>query len=344
MDGYPARAMAGRCAEDYGWAGAFAAEEFAAERAAMMSRLYNDERLWEHVCMVAFAEHYVLVDDDCEAGIGKPFETFQRQRELVRPHRKIFSGVVLRDWEAPDVDGIDRKLSDFKEKGVDYVRLECNFGSVEEIGGAARLADDPMFSARFDQLAGVAKRCQDRGLVPLVLLQVPWREPGESSDYFASAVKCFAAALRGANAESRRLLLETRPPVGLSAREERGLSGTDRTSLGLATGRGMFDAIDEAFGGDTIAGFCVAGGSTKGDVPTAMEDDTQDAVRQGIRERARRKWDYDVCFWEMGAKLMLQPEVGRLWGDGGARRNAACELFRANAEALAEEIARRRPV
>ena len=46
----------------------------------------------------------------------------------------------------------------------------------------------------------------------------------------------------------------------------------------------------------------------------AMEDDTQDAVRQGIRKGARTKWGYDICFWEMGAKLMLQPEVGQHGG------------------------------
>ena len=70
-----------------------------------------------------------------------------------------------------------------------------------------------------------------------------------------------------------------------------------------------------------------------------MEDDCQHAVRQGMRQCARVKWGYDLCFWEMGAKLMLQPEVGRLWGDdrrGGP--DAACELFRANAEGLADEI------
>ena len=69
-----------------------------------------------------------------------------------------------------------------------------------------------------------------------------------------------------------------------------------------------------------------------------MEDDTQNAVRQGMRQCARRRWGFDVCFWEMGAKLMLQPKVGRLWGHTQAERDAARELFRVNAEDMAEEI------
>ena len=116
------------------------------------------------------------------------------------------------------------------------------------------------------------------------------------------------------------------------------MSASDRVSIGLATGQKMFDIIEEAFGGDTITGFCVAGGSTKGNVHTAMEDDTQNAVRQGIRQGAQRKWGYDLVFWEMGAKLMLQPKVGRLWDKTSGRRDAARELFSVNAEDLADEI------
>ena len=83
----------------------------------------------------------------------------------------------------------------------------------------------------------------------------------------------------------------------------------------------------------------MAGGSTKGDLPQAMEDDTQHAVRQGLRQRAREHWGYDLCFWEMGAKLMLQPKVGRLWASQTrAGRDAARELFVVNAEDLADEI------
>lgn len=171
-----------------------------------------------------------------------------------------------------------------------------------------------------------------------MLIQVPWREPGDSNYYFDRTAKSFAGALRSAGVESRKVIFETRPPIGLSAQAEKGMKGSARISLGLETGRKMFEAIHEAFGGDTIAGFCVAGGSTKGDLPTAMEDDTQNAVRQGIRSCARQTWGFDVCFWEMGAKLMLQPKVGRLWGNGQGGRDAARELFRVNAGDLADEI------
>ena len=40
----------------------------------------------------------------------------------------------------------------------------------------------------------------------------------------------------------------------------------------------------------------------------------------------------------MGAKLMLQPKVGRLWGHTQAERDAARELFRLNAEDMAREV------
>jgi len=339
MDGYSEDAMMARCAEDYRWARKFSADAFASERASMMSHLYDNGRLWEHVSMVAFAEHYVLVDDDFgeETAIAKPFVTFQRQREILSPGR-IFGGVVLSDWEGLDNNGIEQKLAAFKEKGIDYVRIECNFGLADDIGGTTQL-DNPLFSARFGRLAEAAKKCQNQEMVPLVLLQVPWREPGEDSKvYFEKAVKIFARALKKEDVESKRVLFETRPPIGVSAQEEKGLGATARISLGLETGHTIFDVIREAFDGKSIAGFCVAGGSTKGDVPTAMEDDTQNAVRQGVRDCARRYWGYSVCFWEMGAKLMLQPKVGRLWASGPGGRDAARELFCVNAEDLAEEI------
>ena len=69
-----------------------------------------------------------------------------------------------------------------------------------------------------------------------------------------------------------------------------------------------------------------------------MEDDTQNAVRQGIRYLAREYWDYDFCFWEMGAKRMLQPQVGRLWRKGDGGRNVARRLFCVNAQDMADEI------
>ena len=148
----------------------------------------------------------------------------------------------------------------------------------------------------------------------------------------------FASAARSAKVETRRLLLETRPPLAFTAQEERGLPATARIASGLEVGKQMFNVINEAFYGDSLAGYCVAGGSTKGELPPAMEDDTQNGVRQGFRERAREVWGYDACFWEMGAKLMLQPKVGRLWGVSQMERDAARELFRVNAMDLAEEI------
>ena len=151
-------------------------------------------------------------------------------------------------------------------------------------------------------------------------------------------MESFAEAARNAKVDHGRLFLETRPPLAFSAQEERGFRGTARTTVGLEIGQQMFDALHRALDGATIPGFCVAGGSTKGDLPAAMEDDTQNAVRQGIRLRAREQWGYDACFWEMGAKLMLQPKVGRLWGRTQAERGAARELFRVNAMDMADEI------
>ena len=158
-------------------------------------------------------------------------------------------------------------------------------------------------------------------------------------DYFEQTIKIFAKELKSIGAASKQLILETRPPIAVSANEERSFSGTARILLGLRTGRRMFEVIQEAFDGDTIAGFCVAGGSTRGDNPTAMEDDCQNAVRQGMRQCAKQQWGFDLCFWAMGAKLMLQPKVGRLWGvNTQAGRDAARELFCVNAKDLADEI------
>ena len=358
MDGYSEQAMLERCEQDYKWAKRFSRESFLSERAKMvshararrlprltvcgaplfsqMSHLYANEQLWTHVCMVGFAEHYVLTNGT-EEDIAKPFDTFQLQKRSRPPEAPIFGGVVLQGWQ-DDAGGVavEHKVGAFKEAGVDYIRLECNLGSVDEIGEPSRLADDP----RFRRLAEVAMICQKQEIVPLILLQLPWREKGDhvSSEYFKHAVESFAKALKSLKVELRGLLFETRPPMALSAQEEKGLSGTARESLGLEIGRQMFEIIDQAFDGDAIAGFCVAGGSTKGDLPLAMEDDTQNAVRQGMRQRARRRWGYEACFWEMGAKLMLQPKVGRLWGQSQAGRDAARELFRVNAEDMAEEI------
>ncbi|KAL7546589.1 hypothetical protein ACHAWF_009927 [Thalassiosira exigua] len=341
MDGYSPGAMAARCAEDYGWADAGGRDDgrLASERAAMMAHLYDEPELWGNVSMVAFAEHYVLTDDGDGGAIARPFETFRRQRSARPPDRPVFAGVVLADWEALGEDGVDEKLLTYERRGIDYVRLECNFGEARDLGGPERLAEDPKIRDRFRRLAKAARACQKREMVPLVLLQVPWRETGgESGRYFEQGIRSFADASRNVEVETTRLLLETRPPVGISAREERDLDGEARISLGLKTGGKMFDVIREAFDGGTVAGFCVAGGSTKGDNPTAMEDDTQNAVRQGMRREAKRQWGYEMCFWEMGAKLMLQPEVGRLWGSGPGGQDSARELFCNNAKALSNEI------
>jgi hypothetical protein len=180
-------------------------------------------------------------------------------------------------------------------------------------------------------------------MVPLILLQVPWRE-ADSIDYFHQAMKSLAAEIQNAEVESKQVILETRPPIGISAQEEEGMSSTMRQELGFQIGQKMFQSINEAFKGkaNNFAGFCVAGGSTKGKFPTAMQDDTQNAVRQGIRTCAREEWGYELCFWEMGAKRMLQPKVGRLWrnnnGQATIGRDAARELFCVNARDLADEI------
>eukprot|EP00531_Pseudo-nitzschia_arenysensis_P020592 CAMPEP_0116147288 /NCGR_PEP_ID=MMETSP0329-20121206/17673_1 /TAXON_ID=697910 /ORGANISM="Pseudo-nitzschia arenysensis, Strain B593" /LENGTH=366 /DNA_ID=CAMNT_0003643203 /DNA_START=213 /DNA_END=1309 /DNA_ORIENTATION=- len=327
MDGYSEMAMTTRCQEDYKWEEVFDSEDFSSERANMMSHLYNNEQLWVYTNMVAFADHYVLNPE-------KPFETFLKQKES-RPEElpPIFGGVVWKGWEDPQ----DNAPTTFSEAGIDYVRMECNFGMDEDIGGASNLANSP-HRERFCQLAQAAKACQDSKMVPLILLQFPWRDPDISVDYFRSAVTEFASALNEAGVASNQLLFETRPPIGLSAQEERGMSGSERVKLGYDTGTTMFEIFKKAFS-NPIAGFCVAGGSTKGDNPTAMEDDTQNAVRQGIRECARTKWNFDFCFWEMGAKLMLQPKVGRLWATNTpAGRDAAREFFSINAKDLADEI------
>ena len=177
-------------------------------------------------------------------------------------------------------------------------------------------------------------------MVPLALLQLPWREI-DSIDYFHQAMNSLASELHNAEVNCEQLILETRPPIGISALLEEGMNGTARQELGFQTGKTMFQAIHEAFFQEyntTIAGFCVAGGSTKGEFPTAMQDDTQNAVRQGIRLCALEEWGYDLCFWEMGAKLMLQPEVGRLWGQQGGGRDAARDMFGLNARNMADEI------
>lgn len=367
MDGYSEKAMNARCVEDYLWettpkatatAPSLGEERdesavLASERAKMMAHLYDHGELWKHTCMVAFAEHYVLVDKSpsaegtLENSISKPYDTFRHQKASRPMEEPIFAGVVWEDWERDDESSnSNNKLDRFGEHGIDYVRIHCNLQAITD---PAQLSPgDPATHTCFGRLAAAARECQLRGMVPLVLLQVRWREPeNHSLSCYRNAMASLAAAFRAAKVDPTRVLLETRPPIGLSAKEEAtALTKAERIALGQQTGRTMFGVLNEAFGGAPIAGFCVAGGSTKGMVPTAMEDDTQNAVRQGIRESAREMWGYDVCFWEMGAKLMLQPAVGRLWCDqSGDRRDAAAarELFGSNARDLAEEIVQADP-
>ena len=151
-----------------------------------MSHLYDNRQLWKYVSLVGFAEHYVLGLSD-GSDIAKPFQTFQRQQNLQTAESPIFSGVVLTGWQDLEAGRkvAEQKLASLKESGVDYIRLECNLGSADEIGGAAQLVDSRTCSERLRHLAKIAKACQRQEMVPLVLLQVPWREPGqESSKYF----------------------------------------------------------------------------------------------------------------------------------------------------------------
>ena len=139
--------------------------------------------------------------------------------------KPIFGGVVLSSWQSMDAHAVEVKLDAFKAAGIDYIRLECNLGTVDEIGGPEQLADDP----RFSRLAEVARICQTHEMVPLILLQVPWRESGDTaSRYFKQAVHAFAEALRRAQVAPRRVLFETRPPMALTAQEERGHSLAQR--------------------------------------------------------------------------------------------------------------------
>ncbi|CAK0810401.1 unnamed protein product [Prorocentrum cordatum] len=88
MGGCSKRAMASRCAEDYTWERACSPGSFPSERARAMSHLYDNVQLWEHVSTVAFVENYA-VDVGLGEDMSKPFETFQRQKNL-RPEDIFF--------------------------------------------------------------------------------------------------------------------------------------------------------------------------------------------------------------------------------------------------------------
>ena len=180
MDAYGKQAMLDRCMEDYNWGDKFSTREIPAERAHMMSHLYDNAQLWEYVSMVGFAEHYILDLTDDE-DVTQPFAVFQKHQGSQPAEKPIFSGVVFDDWQNVASPAAEQKIAAFKEKGIDYIRLHCNFGSADKIGGAAKLAKSPLLA----QLAEVAHICQKQEMVPLVLIMVPWREPGtDSRDYF----------------------------------------------------------------------------------------------------------------------------------------------------------------
>ena len=314
MDGYSQAAMMERCRDDYKWD--IEHSETSKERVKMMSHLYDNKMLYEYVNMVAFAEHY-LHDDN------KAYQTFVKYKKLQPLNQPIFAGVVWDNWQQ------DLQQDDLHLPKMDYVRMHCNLEVAPD--------NDNTYSL-YRRLAVAAKKCQIYEMVPVMLIQVPWRVKN-ASKYFSEAMNTLAKELEIAGVDSNKMILETRPPIGISAQEEEGMVGSMRIELGFQTGQLMFRSIQEAFKGNTIAGFCVAGGSTKGDFPTAMQDDTQNAVRQGIRSCASDTWGYDFCFWEMGAKLMLQPQVGKLYGHNGqAGQDAARELFCVNARDMADEI------
>lgn len=343
MDGYSEQAMIDRCLEDYHWNNnkTYCNDDsslLAKERAEMMAHLYSSPELYQYTSMVAFAEHYVFPTTTSKKNdiIGKPLKTFLQQKAQQSEKEPIFAGVVWSDWENNNLNDNDhKKLSKFRQHGIEYVRMHCNLGYIRD--------NEEAFHQLLHSLARAAQQCQANQLVPLLLLQVPWRESSSfetedsSLQYFQQAIRALATALSDNDVDCSKLLLEMRPPIGISAEEEREqLDSTQRHALGLQVGTSMFDVLLQEELLSSILGFCVAGGSTKGVNPPAMQDDTQNAVRQGIRRSSRSKWGYDLCFWEMGAKLLLQPQVGQLWGDGD--KDAARDLFCNNAKAMADEI------
>ena len=71
------------CMDDYNWL--LSSSELEEERMEMMAHLYDNPQLWEHTCMVAFAEHYLMDtadNDGLRKTSNKAYETFQRQKEL----------------------------------------------------------------------------------------------------------------------------------------------------------------------------------------------------------------------------------------------------------------------
>ena len=335
MDGYSPEAMLERCLDDYLWTAAVDEDTNTCQRAVMMSHLYRNTELYKYTTMIAFAEHYIFGHPTKpELLLTLPYQAFQKfQQKQASTENPIFAGVVWNSWRDSSADTRTEILEKYKSLGVDYVRLECNFGTAEEIGPPSNLASSKLLP----QLCKCIKLCQRKQLLPIVLIQVPWRHE-RSKSYYDTVLLYLARSLQEQSVETCKLILETRPPMGdLSAQEEASLSSDERIQLGAEIGTQMFETISLCFP-NQIAGFCVAGGSTKGQNPPAMQDDTQNAVRQGIRSSASEKWKYPLCYWEMGAKLMLQPEVGQLFGTAEMKTDEAKELFASNAKALAYEI------
>ena len=113
--------------------------------------------------------------------------------------------------------------------------MECNIGSVHDIGLAESLFSDDDFVKSFKRLGKSARICQDQEMVPLVLLQMPWRgeegggleeNSGTSSsstctNYFEHGIKGFAQGLERNGVDPTKILLKTRPPLGISEEEEK---------------------------------------------------------------------------------------------------------------------------
>jgi hypothetical protein len=187
--------------------------------------------------MVAFSHHYLMDDDDDgeynNNNNNKAYETFQRQKEQLHQLNlpPIFGGVVWDDWlteeedddqEEEEVDIINNNLSTlalYKEKGIDYVRIHCNFGDDVIIDGSKdndQLLPPSSNNALFRKLAKATKKCQANELVPLLLLQLPWRVP-DADDYFHWTMKSIANELQMVGVDCNKVFLETRPPIGISA-------------------------------------------------------------------------------------------------------------------------------
>eukprot|EP00986_Skeletonema_menzelii_P012885 scaffold7278_cov155-Skeletonema_menzelii.AAC.7 len=78
----------------------------------------------------------------------------------------------------------------------------------------------------------------------------------DANDYFNQAMKSLASELQNAGVKCEQLILETRPPIGMSVQLEEGISDkanqelgfqAGRQELGFRTGEFMFEAIHTVF-------------------------------------------------------------------------------------------------